>query len=229
MEEVNKQSRKIDYKNSKIFILEPKTQHPEEDIFYSSTTQPIFKRLSQFKKDNLKKNTSYKWLFDKYGIDNIKIVLIKSFSCNNKEELEAEEAKYIRENDCINKMINLNKQKTKEDKQEIKEEKEIKEEDKQEIKEDKQEIKEDKQEIKEDKREIKEEDKHEINFFLSKVIKEIKEENKEIKEENKTKKSRDKEYYNKNKENILKKRREQRQEKNKQQEEEILLLKGKTS
>ena len=53
MEEVNKQSRKIDYKNSKIFILEPKTQHPEEDIFYSSTTQPIFKRLSQFKKDNL--------------------------------------------------------------------------------------------------------------------------------------------------------------------------------
>jgi hypothetical protein len=34
MEEVNKQSRKIDYKNSKIFILEPKTQHPEEDIFY---------------------------------------------------------------------------------------------------------------------------------------------------------------------------------------------------
>jgi len=79
MEEVNKQSRKIDYKNSKIFILEPKTQHPEEDIFYSSTTQPIFKRLSQFKKDNLKKNTSYKWLFDKYGIDNIKIVLIKYF------------------------------------------------------------------------------------------------------------------------------------------------------
>ena len=140
MEEVNKQSRKADYKNSKIFILEPKTQHPEEDIFYSSTTQPIFKRLSQFKKDNLKKNTSYKWLFDKYGIDNIKIVLIKSFSCNNKEELQAEEAKFIRENECINKMINLNKQKTKEDKQEIKEEdkqeiKEIKEEDKQEIKE----------------------------------------------------------------------------------------------
>jgi hypothetical protein len=204
MEEVNKQSRKIDYKNSKIFILEPKTQHPEEDIFYSSTTQPIFKRLSQFKKDNLKKNTSYKWLFDKYGIDNIKIVLIKSFSCNNKEELEAEEAKYIRENDCINKMINLNKQKTKEDKQEIKEE------DKQEIKEIK---KEDKQEI----NEIKEEDKQEI--------KEIKEEDKkQIKDDNKTKKSRDKEYYNKNNDAILKRRRDKRQANNKQ-EEEILLLK----
>jgi hypothetical protein len=174
MKEVNKQSRKADNKNSKIFILEPKTQHPEEDIFYSSTTQPIFKRLSQFKKDNLKKNTSYKWLFDKYGIDNIKIVLIKSFSCNNKEELEAEEAKYIRENDCINKMINLKHQETKEDKQEIKE------------------------------------------------------------EDNKEKTARDKkrdtykEYYTKNKENILKKRRDKRQDRNKHQEEEILLLKEKT-
>jgi len=193
MEEVNKQSRKIDYKNSKFFILEPKTQHPEEDIFYSSTTQPIFKRLSQFKKDNLKKNTSYKWLFDKYGIDNIKIVLIKSFSCNNKEELEAEEAKYIRENNCINKIINLKHQETKEDKQEIKEE--------------------DKQEIKK----IKEEDKQEIK-----------------EEDNKEKTARDKkrdtykEYYTKNKENILKKRRDKRQDINKQQEEEILLLKGKT-
>ena len=193
MEEVNIRSRKSNYKNSKIFILEPKTQHPAEDIFYSSTTQPIFKRLSQFKKDNLKKNTSYKWLFDKYGIDNIKIVLIKSFSCNNKEELEAEEAKYIRENNCINKIINLKHQETKEDKQEIKEE--------------------DKQEIKK----IKEEDKQEIK-----------------EEDNKEKTARDKkrdtykEYYNKNKENILKKRRDKRQDINKQQEEEILLLKGKT-
>ena len=205
MEEVNKQSRKADYKNSKIFILEPKTQHPEEDIFYSSTTQPIFKRLSQFKKDNLKKNTSYKWLFDKYGIDNIKIVLIKSFSCNNKEELEAEEAKYIRENDCINKMINLNKQKTKEDKQEIKEE--------------------DKHEIKE----IKKEDKQEIKEKVKEEVKEkVKEEYNKEKQAQDKKRDTYKEYYTKNKENILKKRRDKRQDRNKQQEEEILLLKGKT-
>jgi hypothetical protein len=72
MEEVNNQSRTANYKNSKIFILEPKTQHPEEDIFYSSTTQPIFKRLSQYKKTYLKENTSYKFLFENYGIDNIK-------------------------------------------------------------------------------------------------------------------------------------------------------------
>jgi len=50
MEEVNKQSRKIDYKISKNFIIEPKTQYPEEDIFYSSTIQLFFKQLSQYKK-----------------------------------------------------------------------------------------------------------------------------------------------------------------------------------
>ena len=71
MEEVNKQSRKADYKNSKIFILEPKKQHPEEDIFYSSTTQPIFKRLSQFKKDNLKKTP----LINGYLINTALIIL----------------------------------------------------------------------------------------------------------------------------------------------------------
>jgi uncharacterized protein YcaQ len=126
MEEVTKQSRKANYNNSKIFILEPKTQHPEEDIFYSSTTQSLFKRLSQYKKTHLKKNTSYKWLFEKYGIDNIKIVLVKSFSCTNKEELQAEEARYIRGNDCINKQEI--KEQIKEIKEEIKEQiKEIKE------------------------------------------------------------------------------------------------------
>jgi len=145
MEEVTKQSRKANYKNSKIFILEPKTKHPEEDIFYSSTTQPIFNRLSQLKKDNLKKNTSYKWLFEKYGVDNIKIVLVEGFICNNKEELQAKEAKYIRENDCINKIITLNNQEPKEDKQEIKKKDE----------QDKKEI----EEIKEQIKEIKEKDK----------------------------------------------------------------------
>jgi hypothetical protein len=72
MVEVNKQSRKIDYKNSKIFILEPKTQHPEEDILYSLTIQPIFKRLSQYKKIYLKKKN----LINGYLI-NTELVILK--------------------------------------------------------------------------------------------------------------------------------------------------------
>ena len=188
MEEVNKQSRKIDYKNSKIFILEPKITHPEGDIFYSSTTQSLFKRLSQYKKTHLKKNTSYKMLFEKYGIGNIKIVLVKIFACNNKEELEAEEARYIRENDCINK-----------------------------------------QEIKQDKEKVKEEVKEKVKEEVKEEIKEeIKEEDNKEKQAQDKKRDTYKEYYTKNKENILKKRRDKRQDRNKQQEEEILLLKGKT-
>ena len=121
----------IDYTKGKIYRLEPKEEHDADDFFYGATTQPLYKRLHQHKKN---KKCKSQFLFEKYGNNNIKIVLIKSFSCNNKEELEAEEAKYIRENDCINKMINLKHQETKEDKQEIKEEdkqeiKEIKEED----------------------------------------------------------------------------------------------------
>jgi hypothetical protein len=37
MEEVTKQSRKANYNNSKIFILEPSILHPKDHIFYSST------------------------------------------------------------------------------------------------------------------------------------------------------------------------------------------------
>jgi hypothetical protein len=211
MEELTKQSRKANYNNSKIFILEPSILHPKDHIFYSSTCQPLFRRLSQYKKTYFKKNNSYKWLFDKYGIDNIKIVLIEGFICNNKEELQAKEAKFIRENDCINKMITSKNQETKEDKQKIKEE-----------------DKQDKQEIEE----IKEEDKQK-NKEDKQGIEEIKEQIKEIKEEDKEKKARDKkrdndkDYYTKHKDSILKKRRDKRQDKNKQ-EEEILLLKEKT-
>jgi len=200
MEEVTKQSRKANCNNSKIFILEPSILHPKDHIFYSSTCQPLFKRLSQYKKTYFKKNNSYKWLFDKYGIDNIKIVLIEGFICNNKEELQAKEAKFIRENDCINKMITSKNQETKEDKKEIKE---------------------DKQEIEE----IKEEDKQGIEE-IKEQIKEIKEEDKEKKARDK-KRDNDKDYYTKHKDSILKKRRDKRQDKNKQ-EEEILLLKEKT-
>jgi hypothetical protein len=87
------------YTNGKIYMLEPITTYPQGDVYYGSTIQPLFKRFNQHK---------YIWscksreLFIKYGIDNIKIVLIKSFSCNSKEELEIEEGLFIKENKCLN-------------------------------------------------------------------------------------------------------------------------------
>ena len=82
-------------------MLEPATSYEEGEIYYGSTTQPLFKRLNQHKKFDCKS----KILFEKYGIESIKINLIKIFSCNNKEELHAEEAKFIRENKCVNLRI----------------------------------------------------------------------------------------------------------------------------
>ena len=44
-------------------------------------------------------------MFEKYGVENCKIVLIESFSCNSKQELEAREAFCIRNNKCVNKQV----------------------------------------------------------------------------------------------------------------------------
>ena len=95
-----------DYKKAVIYMLEPSIQYDEGDIYYGSTTQPLYKRFfehkSYFRCDKPGKS---KILFEKYGIENVKIILIKYFSCENKQELEAEEAKHIRENKCVNAYI----------------------------------------------------------------------------------------------------------------------------
>ena len=95
-----------DYKNAVIYMLEPSIEYDDGDIYYGSTTQPLYKRFFEHKK-SFRYNRKYKSkiLFEKYGIENVKIVLIKYFSCENKQELEAEEAKYIRENKCVNLCI----------------------------------------------------------------------------------------------------------------------------
>ena len=95
-----------DYSKGTIYMLEPTIEYEEGDIYYGSTTQPLYKRFYGHKKDFKYNNgVKSKVLFEKYGIENIKIILIKSYSCENKKELEAEEAKYIRENKCVNMCI----------------------------------------------------------------------------------------------------------------------------
>ena len=41
-------------------------------------------------------------LFDKYGMDNCKIVLLEDFPCNSKKELEDREGYYIQNTTCLN-------------------------------------------------------------------------------------------------------------------------------
>jgi hypothetical protein len=92
-----------DYKNAVIYMLEPSIEYDNGDIYYGSTTQPLYKRFFQHKQGfRCDREYKSKLLFEKYGIENVKIILIKYFSCETKQELEAEEAKYIRENKCVN-------------------------------------------------------------------------------------------------------------------------------
>ena len=53
-----------------------------------------------------KKLTSFN-LFNDYGIDNINIILVEDYPCNNKYELEARERFYIEGNICLNKIMSL--------------------------------------------------------------------------------------------------------------------------
>ena len=51
-----------------------------------------------------KQYTSFQ-LFDKFGIDNCKILLIKHYPCSCLEELRQEEGRCIQYTDCVNKYI----------------------------------------------------------------------------------------------------------------------------
>ena len=61
-----------------------------------------YKRWKEKKDDRIM--TSF-ILFEEYGVDNCRIVLIESYSCNNKDEKNAREGHYIRELNCVNKLI----------------------------------------------------------------------------------------------------------------------------
>jgi hypothetical protein len=93
----------MDYSNGKIYMIEPTCEYEDGDIYYGSTASTLVKRLSQHK--NKSNKCRSKILIEKYGRDNIKIILIKYFPCQNKSELTAEEGKYQRANKCINKAI----------------------------------------------------------------------------------------------------------------------------
>ena len=80
--------------------------------YIGSTVQKLCKRMAQHRKDfkryldkSDRKNTSIFEIFQKYGVENCKIVWIEDCPCNSKKELEAREGEIQKENDCVNKYI----------------------------------------------------------------------------------------------------------------------------
>ena len=91
-----------DYQKGKIYMI-----WSGDERYYGSTTDTLSKRMVGHRgsyKANPGKTTAHK-LFDTYGVENCKIELVEEFPCNSKDELLAREGVYIRENNCVNKVI----------------------------------------------------------------------------------------------------------------------------
>lgn len=102
---------KGDYGNARIYKIEPVCDHQENEVYYGSTCQSLSKRMAAhrgcYKRwcDGKHYKTSVYDIFELYGVENCKIILVESYPCESKEELEAKEAFYIRKNLCVNKII----------------------------------------------------------------------------------------------------------------------------
>ena len=103
-----------EYSRSKIYKVESITEHEDGDVYYGSTTKKTLaermtKHRSDYKAWNLKKEyvnnmTTFK-IFDKYGVENCRIILVESFPCNTKDELTQRESHYIRTFNCVNRIV----------------------------------------------------------------------------------------------------------------------------
>ena len=103
----------INYKNGKIYKIEPTCEHDEGDVYIGSTTkQYLSQRMTahrtmykSFKDNKVNKRVRAYDLFDKYGIENCDIILLELVEANSRDELHIREAHFIKTIKCNNKMI----------------------------------------------------------------------------------------------------------------------------
>jgi hypothetical protein len=100
----------MNYSKSKVYKI---YSNLGNKIYVGSTTKDyLSQRMTKHREDyNLFKNgkkdrtTNVYLIFDEYGIDNCKIELLEEKECQNKDEKNRLEGKYIRELECVNKII----------------------------------------------------------------------------------------------------------------------------
>jgi hypothetical protein len=101
----------VNYNNGKIYKIEA-INGEEGDIYIGSTTKELLSQRMTAHRCNYKywlkcevfKISSY-ILFEKYGVENCRIVLIENVNATSLDELKAREAFYIKSMLCINKNI----------------------------------------------------------------------------------------------------------------------------
>jgi hypothetical protein len=94
------------YQKSKIYVLFGFKEDGTKLTFYGSTTQNLYKAIYEHARSykTQKNNTSSKQIIE---LGNYEILLLEEFPCNNKEELHLRKQFYIKNNDCVNKVIPL--------------------------------------------------------------------------------------------------------------------------
>ncbi len=80
--------------------------------YYGSTINKLNSRFKGHKREykywkagKLKTKTSSFIIFDEFGVDNCTIELILEYPCNSRTELKKKEGEYIKNNECVNKLI----------------------------------------------------------------------------------------------------------------------------
>tara|TARA_R110000868_G_C10949856_1_gene767730 strand:- start:3379 stop:4041 length:663 start_codon:yes stop_codon:yes gene_type:complete len=95
-----------DYRNGKIYMIESAIHNGR---YYGSTCSPLHKRFYEHKntRGRFKEGKKVSWLssFSLFDYDDVRIVLVEDFPCENRMQLVSREAYYIRENKCLNKCI----------------------------------------------------------------------------------------------------------------------------
>ena len=95
-----------EYKCSKIYKIVDKTN---DNQYYGATTEPtLARRLAKTVQDYktyLNGNRHNCCVYQILENNNYEIILVEKFPCNSKDELHAQLAKHIRENECINKVV----------------------------------------------------------------------------------------------------------------------------
>ena len=101
----------VNYNNGKIYKIVADNGE-EGDVYIGSTTKKrLCDRMVQhrytykkWKEGEYHKFSSFD-LFEKYGIENCKIILVEEFNCDTKDQLLKHESYYIESTHCVNKCI----------------------------------------------------------------------------------------------------------------------------
>ena len=109
----------VNYQNSKIYKIEPIGVYDLGDIYIGSTSVGLNERWTNHKKQFKRKENSTTSLFNKYGIENCRIILIEDFPCNCVDELRTRESYFIKTLACCNKNIPMQTAEGKKEKQRI--------------------------------------------------------------------------------------------------------------